>query len=364
MLGLWFVGRIFEFIAGHKNIFLLYLIAGISGCICSFALLPYLSVGASASLFGILFCLYIIQKYEEKLSKKFKFKRTNVQLGQIIIINIVINITFGLFTSIFDWAAHLGGSIAGILYGFALTTRHNWNLKIILSQDQKLAVKKNFFENFQVYFFGILIINILFLMSYFKVQKYQKLFGLAIERAALNKTTFLSNHDLSQYEDILVKQNNETNPENILNGALFLHSNGYFLSAEKIYETLILMFNQDFASEKFNSETQKEFILNSLNLAKMKAPLSPNTILTIQSPRDITSLEEICSKPAKLFMTLGYFQFSGKLFACSYSLNLRNDEYAIASMESFHLADDNNGMKQVLSMIINEEKNKTKNHKK
>ena len=47
-----------------------------------------------------------------------------MQLGNIILINIILNIDLA-FSSIFDWAAHLGGAIAGTLFGFALTTRHN-----------------------------------------------------------------------------------------------------------------------------------------------------------------------------------------------------------------------------------------------
>ena len=356
MFGLWSVGRIFEYIAGPKNFFLLYIVAGISGSICSFALMPYLSVGASGSLFGILFCLYVIQKYEERIANQLKCANSNMQLGKIILINIIINIAFGLFSSIFDWAAHLGGSIAGVLFGFALTTRHKWNLKVILSANAQIKMKKRFFEHYQIYYFGILLINILFLMSYFKIKKYQQIFGIAVERAASNNTMFLQNTDLSQYEDILVEQNKETKPENMLNGALALHSQGYFAPSIKLYEVLLSMYNLDYGSKTFNSMDTKKLILNSLELAKKNKELPKSSLEMIKPLGDISSSDEICSKPAELFMTLGYYQISGKLFECAYDLNTKKDEFAIKSIESFHLADDYNGINQVFSLIKRVEK--------
>jgi rhomboid protease GluP len=351
MFGLWSVGRIFEYIAGSKNFFLLYIIAGISGNICSFALIPYLSVGASGSLFGILLCLYVIQKYEERIANQLKCSSSNMQLGKIILINIIINIAFGLFSSIFDWAAHLGGSVAGVLFGFALTTRHKWNLKVILSANAQLKMKKRFFEHYQIYYFGILLINILFLMSYFKIKKYQQIFGIAIERAANNDTMFLPYSDLSQFKDILVEQNKETKPENMLNGALTLHSKGYYFPSSKIYEVLLSMSERDYGSKSFSSAYTKDLILKSLDLAKQEKELPKSSLEKIKPVEDISSSDEICSKPAKLFMTLGYYQVSGKLFECAYALNVKNEEYAINSIESFHLADDNNSINQVLSII-------------
>lgn len=357
MFGLWSVGRIFEYIAGPKNLFILYIISGISGNICSFALIPYLSVGASGSLFGILLCLYVIQKYEERITDQLKCGSSNVKLGNIILINIIINIAFGLFSSVFDWAAHLGGAIGGVLFGFALTTKHKWNLKVILSGSIPLKVKKRFFEHHQIYYFGILLINILFLMSYFKIKKYQQIFGIAIEHAAQNNTMFLSNTDLSQFEDILVKQNKETKPENMLNGALTLHSKEYYFPASKMYEVLLSMSNREYGSKSFNLVATKDLILNSLELTKNEKKLPQNSLEKIKPLEDISSVDEICSKPAELFMTLGYYQISGKLFECAYTLNIKKEEYAIKSIESFHLANDNNGINQVLSIINIIEKN-------
>lgn len=351
MFGLWSVGRIFEYIAGFKNFILLYLIAGITGNICSFALMPRLSVGASGSLFGILFCLYIIQKYEEKIAHQLKCNKTNMQLGKIILLNIVLNVAFEFFAPIFDWAAHLGGSIAGILFGFALTTRHKWNLKIILSEKTSFNLKKKFLENYQIYYVAIIIINLLFLSSYFKIKIYQQYFGLAVERAAHNQTIFLTNSELNQYESILVEQNKETNPMNMLNGALFLHNKKHYFEAFKLYEVLLSMIENNYGPDLFTSDEIKNLIIESMNLAKAEKPLVTKTISKINPNLELSSLDQICSKPAQLFKTLGYYQISGDLYECAFTLNIKNKEYAIHSLESFYLADNNSSLNQMLSIV-------------
>ncbi|KAB8036872.1 rhomboid family intramembrane serine protease [Silvanigrella paludirubra] len=359
MFGLWSVGRIFEYLAGFKNFILLYLIAGISGNICSFALIPMLSVGASGSLFGILFCLYVIQKYEEKIASQLKCNKTNMQLGKIILFNVVLNVGFGLFNnSIFDWAAHLGGSVAGILFGFALTTRHKWNLKIILSEKTSLQLKKKFLDNYQIYYFAIIIINILFLMSYFKVKKYQQFYGLAIEKAAQNQTLFLKNSELNQYKSILVDQNKETNPNTILNNALILHKNNFYLPAYKLYEVLLEMNSNNFGSKEFTSNKTKELIQNSMALAKENKPLKEDIIINNDENLNFISIEheQMCSKPAQLFMTLGYFEISGKLFECAFTLNINENNYAIQSLESFYLASNYNGINEMLNIVNSTQK--------
>lgn len=349
MFGLWSVGRIFEFIAGSRNFIVLYVLAGISGNICSFALIPSLSVGASSSLFGILFCLYIIQKYEEKISSKLKYQKPSMQLGNIILINIILNIGFGLFSSIFDWAAHLGGAIAGTLFGFALTTRHNWNLKIILSEKKQTVIKKTIFDYYQIYYFGIVLINILFSISFFNIKNYQISYGKALKKAANNETIFLKYSDLSQYEFILVVQNKETNPSKILEDALFLHKNSNFFPALKMYDILQQMINYNFASPEFSNDKNKKLITQAFELAKKSIPLP--TELYPKTSLMTTMTPEICAKPATLFMTLGYFEIAGNLFECAYLLNSSSDSYAINSIESYYLAGDKKGLDEVLSII-------------
>ncbi|WP_186648168.1 rhomboid family intramembrane serine protease [Fluviispira vulneris] len=352
MFGLWSIGRIFEMIAGPRNLFILYLVAGITGNFCSFALLPHLSVGASGSLFGLLLCLFIIQKYEERLSKQFKRPTQGMQFGRVLLVNLVLNIIFGFSIPIFDWAAHLGGSLAGILFGFALTTRHKWNLKFILSSANSVQLKKNFFERHQIYYIGIILLNILFLMAFFNIKKYQIIYGKAIESASENKNMVMSYEDLPQYEDILVSQNEETNPENMQNDAIYLHENGYFFAALNLYEVLYSLSKEGFGSEQFSSANNKEQLKTAIELAKQDRKVTESMQkYGHKKSYSKKNISEICAKPAALYMTLGFFQISGKLYECAYSLNLANDEYALKGIESFHLADDTQGINQILSIL-------------
>lgn len=359
MFGLWSVGRIFEYIAGSKNLIILYFVAGITGNICSFAFIPSTSAGASSSIFGILFCLYVIQKYEEKISAQLKHQRTGMQLGNIILVNIILNIGFGIFSTIFDWAAHLGGSIAGVLFGFALTTKHNWNLKIILSEKSSSLIKKKFIDNYYIYFIAIILVNCLFLLSFFNIKNYQLIYGEALKNTAKNNTNYLKYNDLKQYEFILAIQNKETNPENMLLDAFLLHSNSIFFSAIKIYEVLILMIENNFYSPMFSNADNKKIITNALSLAKEKKPLPKELIDKIRNTSKIST--DICAKPAALFMTLGYFYISGSLYECAYGLDFTEDNFAIKSLESFYLASNTKKMNEVLSLIVHlEEKAKQK----
>ncbi|KAB8028549.1 rhomboid family intramembrane serine protease [Fluviispira multicolorata] len=352
MFGLWSIGRIFEIIAGPRNFFILYIVSGLTGNFCSFALLPQMSVGASGSLFGILLCLFIIQKYEERLSKQFKRPTQGMQFGTVLFVNVVLNIIFGFSFPIFDWACHLGGALAGILFGFALTTRHKWNLKFILSSANSKHLKKKFFERHRIYYIGIFLLNVLFLMSFFNIKKYQIIYGIAIESASENKNNVLSYDDLSQYENILVSQNEETNPENMLIGAVYLHSNGFYFAAVNLYEVLLTLSNESFGSEKFISDETKRILNLAIDLAKSDKRISPEIENYVEKLSGHLNLKsEICAKPAALYMTLGFFQISGKLYECAYALNLKNEDYAQKALESFHLADDMNGINQILSLV-------------
>jgi len=167
---------------------------------------------------------------------------------------------------------------------------------------------------------------------------------------------FLQNSELNQYESILVDQNKETNPIFMLNGALYLHSQGYYFPAFKMYEVLLSLIQSNYGSKEFKSTETKQLIMNSIELAKFQKQLDEKTLSKINYNADINHLDQICSKPAQLFMTLGYFDLSGNLFECAYTLNTKNSEYAIQSLESFYLTNNYSKLNQMLSIINTIEK--------
>ncbi len=359
MLGLWSVGRIFEGIAGSKKLFILYLIAGITGNLCSFAILPNLSVGASGSLFGILLCLYVIQKYQEKINKHHKNKEPPLALGNIILINGALNIVFGLTFPIFDWACHLGGSIAGILYGFALVTKQSWKLRIfaytvnhINTFNLQKIPKKRFLERHIIYYFGIVLINICFSMSAKNIQSYNKIAGLGSYAAAQNTTPPMNYKDLSQYKDLLIVINKETNPNNLLYGALLLGQKNYYFASYKLFFLLNELEKYNFMDTSLTPEEYKSLIESGLNSTQQHIPFTKEILnLNLKSTLQYENLEDYCAKPANLFMTLGFFEISGNLYECAYSLNGKNNSYALKAFESFRKIENERGMAQVLSLV-------------
>jgi membrane associated rhomboid family serine protease len=102
-LALW--GGHLERRVGATYFIVIYAIALLAGGLVSLATHhgPYLSVGASGAVSGVLgalFCLWILGK---------------VELGaSFFIINIGLNITLSLSTRGIDWGAHLGGFTAGL----------------------------------------------------------------------------------------------------------------------------------------------------------------------------------------------------------------------------------------------------------
>ncbi|WP_296584445.1 rhomboid family intramembrane serine protease [Xanthobacter sp.] len=103
-LALW--GGHLERRVGATYFLVIYTIALLAGGLASLATHhgPYLSVGASGAVSGVLgalFCLWILGKIE--LSASF------------FLINIGLNITLSLSTRGIDWGAHLGGFTAGLV---------------------------------------------------------------------------------------------------------------------------------------------------------------------------------------------------------------------------------------------------------
>jgi tetratricopeptide (TPR) repeat protein len=139
---------------------------------------------------------------------------------------------------------------------------------------------------------------------------------------------------------------------------MLLHKNNFYLPAYKLYEVLLEMNLNNFGSKEFTSNKTKEFIQNSIALAKANKPLDADIIAKNNPNLNAITLEQekMCSKPAQLFMTLGYFEISGKLFECAFTLNINKNDYAIQSLESFYLASDYNGLNEMLNIVNSTQK--------
>jgi rhomboid protease GluP len=100
-----------QLINGNENLnfLMVYIFAGIIGGLASGFLTDNFSIGASGAVFGLLGALAIIA-----------FKTNNPALGQVVGINLVLNIIFGFSIPGIDVTAHAGGFAGGALMTFLL----------------------------------------------------------------------------------------------------------------------------------------------------------------------------------------------------------------------------------------------------
>ena len=115
MYALYIIGRRLELYYGHGRFFLLYLLSAFAGNVFSFVLTPAPSVGASTAIFGLLAAegMFIFQN--RKLFGSDHTRRAIINLGVILIINLVYG-----FSSLarIDNMGHIGGLLGGIFFAW------------------------------------------------------------------------------------------------------------------------------------------------------------------------------------------------------------------------------------------------------
>lgn len=110
--GIFIYGSIVEKLYGRVKYVILYLTAGIMGCLFSYLFSIPPSIGASGSVFGLLGALlYFRQRWKDIFRRLF---------GPSLFIIIGANLFFGFTSSGVDNWGHIGGLIGGFLAGNAL----------------------------------------------------------------------------------------------------------------------------------------------------------------------------------------------------------------------------------------------------
>ncbi|WP_226667438.1 rhomboid family intramembrane serine protease [Metabacillus litoralis] len=104
---LYYIGPAVERAYGSARFLFIYLIAGISGSIASFAFSPFVSAGASGAIFGCFGALLYIGIHNRKA-----FLRT---MGPNLFVIIGINLALGFVIPNIDNAGHIGGLVGGFL---------------------------------------------------------------------------------------------------------------------------------------------------------------------------------------------------------------------------------------------------------
>ena len=318
MLALFYIGTILEKKIGHHYTFLLYLISGITGNTCSLAFIPSISVGASGCVFGFLFCLFCIQKYEEKYLNNDKLKALNTSLQKIILINVVINVILGFSSSFLDWAGHLGGAIAGVLLSCVIISKAKNKLKILLSSPYVIKsneqLKFKISENPKTYYFALIIINILFFSATFTITKKEKALSKGLEIASKNKTSLLSLDNLSQYSKMILSKSSDASPE-ILGKAL-----SCLINLKKNKASYLI------------TDVMKQYVNTSIIQASYQLPPCDE--------RTKSALSLKISKAGDFLSVLGFYQLSSQLFRAVYILEPNNLSIIKKLAKTYLLSDE------------------------
>lgn len=341
MYGLYQVGRVLEVLAGPKRLFVLYIVSGITGNLSSFAFSRALSVGASGSLFGILLCLYVIEKYEERMSGNDDAPRRS-GLGPLILINGIISFVIPNI----DWANHMGGAIAGALMGMGLVMRHRFNLRRLRAAKflgiETQVAKAPFFERERLYYFLLLLVNVGFACTVTRIGIAERSFGLGVKMVTESQTAFRSVTSLPQFSKVIGSPKAETYPETLIRSVANLHMAGYYAPAVRMYEVLVTLHSNGIGTPEFLSSSTLLLLQLALEAARNSQEVPEEFLTASQAPSSsegTMAFDELCEKPAILFRALGFYELSGKLFECEYYLRIGDRVVAARTIESYWLAD-------------------------
>jgi rhomboid protease GluP len=341
MWGLYQIGRYLEFLVGAKNLLVVYLIAGVTGNLCSFAFQNNLSVGASSSLFGIMLCLYVLQKYEEKLAEEAGVPVMKSSLGTVIIVNLLLPFAIPNI----DWASHMGGAIAGALFALAMVARHKWNVKLMRAAKflgfRSQLPKPALYQRVEFFYALLILVNVGFALSVFRIGLSRRVFGLGVQQASYQTQERRTEESLHQFQRLLMTSK-ETAPERLFDGTLNLHRKGHFLASALLYEVIATMHRRKLGGEDFLSSSTWE-VLRVSTSAALKGQPPPQELKDFSFGPEIVShpenISEFCSAPGTMLMALGFYELSGKLFECAYYLDISKRQFAVDAMESYWLSE-------------------------
>ncbi len=114
MLGLWSVGPTLEKVYGNWRFLSLYALSGLGGSLLSVWRGDYVSVGASGALFGVFGAALVLgARHHEHWPFSLR-RRLSAGMGPMI----AFNLLYGLVNDGIDNAAHVGGLLVGLLFGW------------------------------------------------------------------------------------------------------------------------------------------------------------------------------------------------------------------------------------------------------
>ncbi len=342
MYALFQVGRVLETMIGTRSFVVFYFIGGVTSTLCSFALSDALSVGASGCLYAVLLGLFVLQRYEGKLASELGMSMPKSPLGTLIILN-------GLITFVIpniDWAAHLGGAIAGALMGTAIVMRHKWKIRIerckrYLDPLSSLP-RRSLWEVPRFYLALLALVNLGFSFRYFSTTDVEKNFGLGMLEASQQPLAPREPAEIAQFGKLITSEKSETNPLMLAQLGAVVHKQGLYLPAFLLYHSVLLIIENDRGA----LELMQQAALNGLAEQAYRAE-KPDDVL-IESLEGNAGLEDLgateiaarCAAAANLMATLRFYKISAKLFESAYLMDSYSSQYAVSTFASLKKTDD------------------------
>lgn len=371
---LWHVGANFERQFGWKRFFCVYMLCGISGSLCSFSLLPGISVGDAGGLFGLFAFLALIQicrsvlKFRHEASEGNLYRKFLLYIKFVdknLLVLAVLNVLFCFVSSSLDAAGCLGGTMVGLLCGFAFISTSYLKTPILSESFSSVAryaipgEKSNFrcfLENSFCYYFGIFLMNTLFVMGFLHVKKEEKIYGRAIYESVKNNTPILGYEDLFEYKALLIKEHAEANPDNLFLGGVQLTQQKKFFSAYKVFMLLKKMSSYQFVSptmeiKNYENALEQACLQSQQDKAIFMTQFPRKTDSQAQEPLAYSQVGDYCLKPADLFMALGFFDIAGHLYECAYVVDGTRDDVAFKALQAFYKSKNEQGQSEVMTWI-------------
>lgn len=139
-------GKELESIFGKFRFLLIFFISAWGASLTSFIFSPYLAIGASGAVFGIIGSLTVFfYKQKDKLvNSEAKFKTMYTLAG--------LNLIFGFLIPNIDYSAHIGGLITGAIISYFISPEY-------LVDEEHLKIKEKNKQAFEI--FGLLTICII-----------------------------------------------------------------------------------------------------------------------------------------------------------------------------------------------------------
>jgi rhomboid protease GluP len=338
MFALYQFGRVFEVLAGARNLFVTYVLGGLLGNAMSFALSRSLSVGASSSLFALLFALYVLERHQQKINLETTGIKTKTSLGPIIVINAII--TF-LIPNI-DWASHLGGGIAGGLIGTGLVVKHKLNTRLLSMvkywrvDPQTLQLRFYQREGFYLALVGIL--TLLSLIKMPNVGFADRVFGLGVLEASQSHMQGHANSELPRFRNSFDDPVSSVNPDILLQQAMSRLSAGHYESALAMLAVLIRMNEFGLGSPEFASKSTLTLLEQASDAARAQQPFDASLVRALTGDETMIAAQpDYCSKAAHYVRGLGFYSLSGLLYQCAFYEDFGSKKHAQAAITDLWL---------------------------